>query len=138
MLDGISKAVFHALATSDTVKRLASTHGMRRRDSFARRFIAGGHVDEAIAAAAALEAAGMLHTLDYLGESVATMAEADAATRTYLSIVDQIVHSGIGRNISLKLTQLGLTVDQATCVDKFCRILARCFERRAPSPPIAA
>jgi proline dehydrogenase len=123
MIDSISKAFFHALAGSGTLKRLASTHGMRRRDSFARRFIAGETIEEAIAAAAAVEASGMTQTLDYLGESVATMAEADAATRAYLAIVDRIVASAIGRNLSLKLTQLGLTVDRATCVDNLRRIL---------------
>jgi proline dehydrogenase len=123
MIDSVSKAFFQALAGSDALKRLASSQGMRRRDSFARRFIAGETVDEAIAAAAAIEAAGMTHTLDYLGESVATMAEADAATRAYLRILDQIVRSGIGRNVSLKLTQLGLTVDRATSVDNLRRIL---------------
>ncbi len=66
---------------------------------------------------------GMAQTLDYLGESVATMAEADAATRAYLRIIERIVGSGIGRNLSLKLTQLGLTVDRATCVDNLRRIL---------------
>ena len=123
MLDAVSKAFFNGLAGSATLKRLASTHGMRRRDSFARRFIAGETADEAIAAAAAIEASGMTQTLDYLGESVATMAEADTATRAYLKVIDQIVRSGIGRNISLKLTQLGLTVDRATCVDNLRRIL---------------
>jgi proline dehydrogenase len=123
MLETIPKAIFHILAGSNTVKRMASRHGMRRRDSFARRFIAGETIDEAIAAAAGIEAMGMAQTLDYLGESVATMAEADAATRAYLRIIEHIVGSGIGRNLSLKLTQLGLTVDRATCVDNLRRIL---------------
>ena len=51
---------------------------MREPSSFARRFIAGETVEEAIAAARAIEAAGLTQTLDYLGESVASMAEADA------------------------------------------------------------
>jgi proline dehydrogenase len=123
MVVSLSKAFFHALAGSDTLKQLASTHGMRRRNSFARRFIAGEDVEEAIAAAAAVEASGMTQTLDYLGESGRTMTEADAATRTYLVILDKIVRAGIGRNLSLKLTQLGLTVDRATCVDNLRRIL---------------
>ena len=66
---------------------------------------------------------GLLLTLDYLGESVATAEEADAATREYLRILDTIVESGIERNVSLKLTQLGLDVDRATCVDNLRRIL---------------
>jgi proline dehydrogenase len=65
----------------------------------------------------------MQQTLDLLGESVATMAEADAATRVYVDVIDRIVASGVGRNISLKLTQLGLTIDRATCVDNLRRIL---------------
>ena len=51
------------------------------------------------------------------------MAEADFVTRRYLTLMDQIAASGIGRNLSLKLTRLGLTVDRATCVDNLRRIL---------------
>lgn len=123
MIGPASKAFFHLLAGSKLLKQLASRYGMRRTGSFARRFIAGETVEEAIEAARAIEAAGMLLTLDYLGESVATMAEADAATREYLGVIDTIVGSGIEHNISLKLTQLGLTVDRATCVDNLRRIL---------------
>ena len=123
MFDTLAKAFFDALAGSTTLKHLASAYGLRRPDSFARRFIAGDTAAEAIAAAAAIEASGMTQTLDYLGESVATTGEAEAATRSYLTVIDEIVRSGIGRNISLKLTQLGLTVDRATCVDNLRRIL---------------
>ena len=65
----------------------------------------------------------MPQTLDFLGESVATMADADRATRAYLAMINEIAAAGIGRNLSLKLTQLGLTVDRATCVDNLRRIL---------------
>jgi proline dehydrogenase len=123
MVGQTSKAFFHILAGNSLLKLLASRYGMRRPDSFARRFIAGESVVEAIAVARAIEASGMTHTLDYLGESVATMAEADVATRAYLAIIDKIVAAGIGRNISVKLTQLGLTIDRATSVDNLRRIL---------------
>jgi proline dehydrogenase len=123
MIGQASKAFFHILAGNSTLKQLASRYGMRRPNSFARRFIAGETVEEAIAAARTIEAAGLTHTLDYLGESVGTMAEADAAARAYLGVIERIVASGIGRNISLKLTQLGLTIDRATCVDNLRRIL---------------
>jgi proline dehydrogenase len=98
---------------------------MRGPTSFARRFIAGETVEEAIAAARGVEARGLTHTLDYLGESVANLAEADAATREYLRIIDAIIAAGIGRNLSLKLTQLGLDVDRASAVDNLRRILDR-------------
>lgn len=119
----VSKAVFHALAASAGMKSFASKYGMRTDRSFARRFVAGETTAEAIDVARHLEAAGLAQTLDYLGESVATMTEADAATRTYIGILKQIADAGVGRNVSLKLTQLGLTVDRATCVDNLRRIL---------------
>ena len=122
MIDRASKSFFHALAGSTPLKRLASRYGMRP-GGFARRFIAGETVDEAIAAARAIEAARMTQTLDYLGESVATMAEADQATRAYLDVIARIAQAGVGRNVSLKLTQLGLTIDRATSVDNLRRIL---------------
>ena len=123
MIDKVSKAFFHTLAGSQGLKQLASRYGMRGSNSFARRFIAGETVDEAIEAARAIEAKGLTQTLDLLGESVATMAEADTATRAYLAVIDRIVAAGVGRNISLKLTQLGLSIDRATCVDNLRRIL---------------
>ena len=118
-----SKAFFYALSRSRLMKRLASRYGMARETSFARRFIAGETIEEAIAAAKALQARGLLITLDYLGESVRSLEEAAAATREYLRLLDVIVASGIERNVSLKLTQLGIDVDRATCIDNLRRIL---------------
>jgi proline dehydrogenase len=125
MIGYVSKAFFHTLAGSQSLKRLASRYGMRNSGSFARRFIAGETVDEAIVALRAIEASGLTHTLDLLGESVHTMAEADAATRAYIATIDRLVAAGIGQHLSLKLTQLGLTIDRATCVDNLRRILDR-------------
>src|SRR5579871_5899483 len=125
MLDTASKAFFHTLAHSRLLKRLASRYGMRKPTSFARRFIAGETVQEAIEAAANVQARGMTVTLDLLGESVTNLDEADAATRAYLRVVDAIVKSGVERNVSLKLTQLGLDVDKASAIDNLRKILER-------------
>jgi proline dehydrogenase len=123
MLDTVSKAFFHTLAASGSLKRLASRYGMRSGGGFARRFIAGETVEEAIGAARTIQASGLAVTLDLLGESVSSIAEADAATRAYLAVMDKIAAAGVERNVSLKLTQLGLTIDRATCVDNLRRIL---------------
>jgi len=120
---GGSKALFFALSRSRALKRLASKYGMATPDSFARRFIAGETVEEAIRDARALQERGLSLTLDYLAESVRSIDEATAATREYGRLLDVIVASGIERNISLKLTQLGVDVDRATCVDNLRRIL---------------
>ena len=123
MIQAVSKTFFHALAGSSSLKRFASSYGLRTGQSFARRFIAGETLEEAIAAARAVERAGMTVTLDLLGESVATSTAADAATREYLSVMEKMVAAGVSRNISLKLTQLGLTIDRATAVDNLRRTL---------------
>ena len=123
MLDALPKAAFSVLAGSSLLKRLASRYGMRKSGSFARRFIAGETVAEAIDAARLIEQQGLLVTLDLLGESVASPDEALAATRAYVDTVSAIEAAGVGRNISLKLTQLGLDVDRATCIDNLRRIL---------------
>jgi len=123
MLDTLSKAFFHGLARNRTIEALASRYGMARPTSFGRRFIAGETLDEALAAARAVETSRLMVTLDQLGESVTTLAAADAATRVYLDLVAAIVASGIERNISLKLSQLGLEIDAAACTDNLRKIL---------------
>ena len=129
MLDAASKAFFQTLSNSRTLKRLASRHGISGAHAFARRFIAGEHLDDAIAALREIQARGLHSTLDYLGESVASLAAAETATQEYLTLIEAVDRAGVERNLSLKLTQLGLDVDRAMCVDNLRKILhaaARC------------
>ncbi|HMG18416.1 MAG TPA: proline dehydrogenase family protein [Gemmatimonadales bacterium] len=123
MLSAASKTFFHFLAGNQGLQRLASRYGMASPTGFARRFIAGETVEEAIEAARGLEGRGLSQTLDYLGESADTLEEADNATGMYGQILDRIVESGIGRNISLKLTQLGLDVSREAALANLRRIL---------------
>ena len=123
ILESLPKAAFSALAGSTMLKRAASRYGMRGTSSFARRFIAGETIGEAIEVAHAIERTGLTVTLDYLGESVSSSAGAAAATRTYLGIIEEIGRAGVCRNLSIKLTQLGIAVDRATSVDNVRRLL---------------
>ena len=134
MVEAVSKATFAALASSNLLKRLASRYGLRRPDSFARRFVAGERLEDAIAVAQAIEREGLLVSLDYLGERVSTRDAATAATKTYQELVKAVTAAGISRNLSLKLTQLGLDIDRATAIDNLRRIVetastADCFVR---------
>ncbi len=123
MLDSLSKSFFHALARSKSLEQMASRCGMAKPTSFARRFIAGEVADEAIEAARAIQSQGMSLTLDQLGESITTLAEAEAATRVYMALIEQIVAAGIDRNISIKPTQLGLDIDASVCTENVRRLL---------------
>jgi proline dehydrogenase len=129
MLEAVPKALFSSLAASHSLKRLASRYGMRRPDSFARRFVAGETVDEAIDTARELERGGQTVTLDLLGESVSSTEAAADATLAYVQAIDAIARGGISRNISLKLTQLGLGIDRATSVDNLRRVLDAAAQR---------
>ena len=123
MLEGAAKTTFSLLAGSPTLRRLAHRYGMRREESFARRFIAGETIEEAIHAARALEREHLAISLDYLGEPVSSSAAAAEATRTYLAFIGEVQRAGIGRNISVSLTQLGIDVDRATSIDNLRRVL---------------
>ena len=130
MIDALSKAFFGTLAGSPRLKRVASRYGMRSPDSFARRFVAGETIDEAIAAARHAEAEGLSQTLDLLGESVGTEEGARAATDAYLAMMPRMATAGIGRNISIKLTQLGLDLSADLAARNLQTILERARDDR--------
>lgn len=77
----------------------------------AQRFIAGDDLDAAVDVALALNRQGMAVSLDHLGEHVSVIEEAKQATRSYLDCLEAIRVSGLDANISVKLTQLGMGLD---------------------------
>jgi hypothetical protein len=91
----------------------------------ARRFVAGETVDEAMSAAQELNSRRLLVTLDFLGESVQDAAEANAACEQILYLLDRMHAAGIDANVSLKLSQLGLKIDENLAVNNLRRILTR-------------
>jgi proline dehydrogenase len=98
----------------------------------ASRFVAGESVDEAVEATRQLNARGLMATLDYLGESVKAPSEANAARDQILYLLDRIDAAHIDSNVSLKLSQLGLNIDENLAVNNLRLILqrARQYNRR--------
>lgn len=88
-----------------------------------RRFIAGENIDDAIAAILELNRAGVTATFDHLGESTTSRAEAESDVREYLRVLDRIDATGVNSNISVKLTQLGLDIDEDYCLQNTRRIV---------------
>ena len=123
MLGGLSRQLFLTLAGSATLKRLVSRYGMRDTRGFARRFIGGENVDEALEVARDLGTRGFTHTLNHLGEHVSSMEAARAATDGYLAIVDRMAVARLPCTLSVKLSQLGLEIDRDLCAAHLGEIL---------------
>jgi proline dehydrogenase len=79
------------------------------------RFVAGESLDDAILALGRLRAAGFRTTVDVLGESVVRAEQADVAVDAYRATIGALADRGLDRNVSLKLTQMGLDLDEARC-----------------------
>lgn len=89
------------------------------------RFVAGETADEAIAAIKTLNAKGINATVDLLGESVTSEADAERAVEGYGLILDKIAASEARANVSLKLTQFGLDISQAVCERNVRRVVEK-------------
>jgi proline dehydrogenase len=90
---------------------------------FASRFVAGETIDTAVVAAGELAQRGITASLDLLGESVTVEAEAVAARDQYLQMLDRLAQAGREVNVSVKLTQMGIDIDENLCQANMTRIL---------------
>jgi proline dehydrogenase len=93
-----------------------------------RRFVAGEHLEEAIAAARALNDRGLKVTLDHLGESVAREDEAVRAAGEYIPILDAIARDGLDANVSLKPSHMGIELDPDLAFANVRRVAERARE----------
>jgi proline dehydrogenase len=77
------------------------------------RFVAGMTLEEAIAVSEKMNREGIAVTLDALGESVTTEAQARASAEVYHQALDAIAARGLKANVSVKLSQMGMDFDPA-------------------------
>jgi len=100
------------LAENESLKKLLVQNGMSK--GFVKRFIAGESLEDACSIAISLQEKNIRVALDLLGENVLTAEEADAATDTYIAMLDFLAKAALVDNyISVKLTALGLDQSQA-------------------------
>ncbi len=92
---------------------------------FARRYVAGATLADAVATVRRLEQEGCCATLDVLGESVSERPHAAAAVASYHEVIDTIASESLPANISLKPTQMGLNIDYGFCRDNVAAVLER-------------
>jgi len=91
----------------------------------ASRFVAGESIPDAIRVIRELNVKGIVATLDQLGEHTTTTEEATQSTEGILEILDEIDKAGVKSNVSIKLTQIGMGLDDSLCRENLTRILHR-------------
>jgi proline dehydrogenase len=111
------------LAESKRFASWVTSNGTTRR--MARRFVAGETLEEAIAAARQCNEAGMMASLDYLGENVSTISDAQQSRDAYLEVFERIAQEKLHANVSCKLTQLGLDINSEFCAGLVLSIAER-------------
>jgi proline dehydrogenase len=89
------------------------------------RYVAGPALEDGVAAAVQLNGQRIRGILDLLGEAVTDLTGATQATHQYLQAVETIADRGIDATVSLKLTQLGLSIDREACVANLATVLDR-------------
>ncbi|MDX1502814.1 MAG: proline dehydrogenase family protein [Thermoanaerobaculia bacterium] len=90
----------------------------------AQRYVAGETRADALSTVRELNASGAMATLDLLGEENREREKAEAAVEEYLKLFDDIAREGLDANVSIKLTLLGLKIDEELCRDHVERIAA--------------
>jgi proline dehydrogenase len=101
---------------------------MKKVTRLARRFVAGTTAEEALPEIKALNERGIHVTTTMLGEDVTDRDEAVRAADGFIHLLERIHDHGLDSNVSLKLTQMGLDIDETFCFDNAMRIVAKAGE----------
>ncbi|MGA2416752.1 MAG: proline dehydrogenase family protein [Candidatus Sulfotelmatobacter sp.] len=117
------RAFFVGLSENAALRRFAERSSLGQRVS--HRFVAGTEIADAVHSTQAVNRAGMSVTIDNLGENVTNPDEARHSAQLYHQILDAIVAHQLNANISLKLTHMGLDVDEQLARDIVSGLVAK-------------
>jgi proline dehydrogenase len=119
----VLRALFISLSASRFLRTLAEHSSLGRRVS--SRFVAGTQPEDALRAVRAVNAAGLAVSIDNLGENVTNAEEARVSARLYHQLLDEIAARGLNANVSVKLTHMGLDVDEALAREQVAALVAK-------------
>jgi proline dehydrogenase len=91
---------------------------------FARRYVAGETLEDAVRTVQELSAEGAMATIDVLGESVTRREQTEKTRDEYVRVLDTIVANRLPANVSIKPTAVGLSIDPQL-VRENCRAICR-------------
>jgi len=117
------RAAFLWLSEQPRIFRFVRKNRLARK--LASRFVAGETIDEAMTTLRDLNSSNLSASLDLLGESVLHADEAQRACRTYLDVLDRIRATSANANVSVKLTQMGLDIDEQLCLANMRAIIGK-------------
>jgi len=89
----------------------------------ARRFVAGKSFEETIPKIEEFNKKGIKVTLDLLGENVKEKTTADETVKIYKRLLSKIEQAGLKSTISIKLTMLGMDIDEEYCRNNLFNLL---------------
>jgi proline dehydrogenase len=124
------RAFFVGLSENSSLRGFAERSSLGRRVS--GRFVAGTGIEDAVRATQAINRAGMSVTIDNLGENVTNPDEARHSAQLYHQILDAIAANHLNANISLKLTHMGLDVDEALARNIVSGLVAKAASMNPP------
>jgi proline dehydrogenase len=124
------RAFFVHLSENPSLRNFAEQSSLGRRVS--GRFVAGTEIADAVRATQAINRAGMGVTIDNLGENVTNPDEAQHSAQLYHQILDAIIANQLNANISLKLTHMGLDVDENLARDIVSGLVAKAASMNPP------
>jgi proline dehydrogenase len=124
------RTFFVRLSENQSLRNFAERSSLGHRIS--SRFVAGTEIADAVNATQAINRAGMSVTIDNLGENVTNPDEARHSAQLYHQILDAIVASRLNANISLKLTHMGLDVDEGLARDIVSGLVAKAASLNPP------
>jgi proline dehydrogenase len=111
-----------AAADSRRVQALVRRHGMQLG---AARFVAGETLDECVAVLRRLNAQGLWANTTILGEGVLEPEQTERVVADYTEVIDRIASEELRANVALKLTHLGLAIDEDLAYANLARLLER-------------
>lgn len=125
-MDGteLYRKVLLTVSGSRLVERLTLKYGKK----MARKFIAGDTLEQALEETKRLNQLGIMVTLDHLGEGITSLDEATGYKNQYIKLLEGISGHRVNANVSLKPTQMGLSLDQETCYANVRSVAARAKE----------
>src|SRR3981081_363898 len=122
------RTFFVRLSENRSLRAFAERSSIGQRVS--HRFVAGTEIADAISVTQTLNRAGMSVTVDNLGENVRNLDDARASAQLYHQILDAVAAQKLNANISLKLTHMGLDVDEQLARDLVTGLVAKAASMR--------